>query len=101
MCTFKLSDPRLPAELWDALESDNDSDGPVEDEHHAIDDWSGYACAREQFQNLLQSHITTVSQLLIQPQHDRLAFHKWVRACRMNNAWSDGSILGPKQTLNK
>ena len=40
------------------------SDGPVEDEHHAIFDCPGYMYAREQFQDLFQSHITTVSQSL-------------------------------------
>ena len=36
MCSFKLSNPGLPAELWDAFDSDDDTDGPIEDEHHAI-----------------------------------------------------------------
>ena len=62
MCAFKLSDPGLPAELWDAFDSDDDSDGPIEDEHHAIFDCTGYRYAREQFQDLFQRHITTVSQ---------------------------------------
>ena len=34
MCALKLNDPGLPAELWDALISDDKSDRPVEDEHH-------------------------------------------------------------------
>ena len=42
--------------------SDDDSDGPIEDEHHANFNCPGYMCAREQFQDLFQSHITTVSQ---------------------------------------
>ena len=33
MCAFKLTNPGLPAELWDAFGSDDDSDEPVEDEH--------------------------------------------------------------------
>ena len=63
MCTFKLNNPGLPAELWDAFDSDdesNESEGPVEDEHHAIFDCPGYMYAREQFWDLFQSH--TVSQ---------------------------------------
>ena len=43
--------------------------------------------AREQFQDLFPSHITTVSQFLNQPQCNRLAkFLTWIRACRMNKA---------------
>ena len=61
MCTFKLSNPGLPAELWDAFDSDNDSDGPVVDEHHIIFYCPGYVSAREQFQDVFQSHITMVS----------------------------------------
>ena len=84
MWAFKLNNPGLPAELWDAFDSDNESDGFAEDEYHAIFDCPGYMYAREQFQNLFQSHITTVSQLLHQPQCNRLArFLTWIRACRM------------------
>ena len=87
MCAFKLSKPGLPAQLWDAFDPDNDSDGPVEDEHHAIFDCPGYMYAREQFRDLFQSQITTVSQFLNQPQCNRLAkFLTWIRACRMNKA---------------
>ena len=68
----------------------DESDGPVEDEHHAIFDCPGYMYAREQFQDMFlmfQSHITTVSQLLDQPQCNRLVrFLTWIRACRMNKA---------------
>ena len=87
MCAFKLRNPGLPAELWDAFDSDDDSDGPIEDGHHAIFDSPGYIDAREQFQDLFQRHITTVSQFLNQPQCNRLAkFLIWIRACRMNKA---------------
>ena len=61
MCAFKLNNPGLPAELWDAFDSDDGSEEPVEDEHHAIFNCPGYMYAREQFQDLFQSHITTVS----------------------------------------
>ena len=87
MCAFKLSNPGLPAELWDAFVSDDDSDGPIEDEHHAIFDCPGDMYAREQFKDLFQSHITTVSQFFNQPQCNRLAkFLTWIRACCTNKA---------------
>ena len=38
---FKLNNPLLPAEQWDAFDSDDDSDEPVQDEHHAICDCPG------------------------------------------------------------
>ena len=89
MCAFKLTNPGLPAELWDAFDSDDDSDvdEPVEDEHHAVFECPGYVYAREHFQDLFESHITTVSQFVNQPQCNRLAkFLTWMRACRMNKA---------------
>ena len=42
MCAFKLNNLRLPAELWDAFGPDDESDGTVEDEHHAVFDCPGY-----------------------------------------------------------
>ena len=87
MCALKLIDPGLPAELLNAFESDDESDGPVKNEHRAIFNCPGYMYAREQFQDLSQSHITTVSEFLDQPQCNRLArFLTWIRACRMNKA---------------
>ena len=84
------NNPGLPAEPWDAFDSDNDSNGPVQDEQDAISDCPGYLYAKEQFQHLFQSHITTVSQLLNQPQCNRLAkFLTWIRACCMDRAWSE------------
>ena len=81
MCAFKLSDPGLPAELWNAFDSDDDSDGPTEDEHHVIFDCPSYMYDREQFQDLFQSHITIVSHFLNQPQCNRLSkFLTWIRA---------------------
>ena len=58
MCAFKLINPGLPAELWDAFDSDDESDGPVEDQQHAIFNCPGYMYAREQFEDLFQSHIS-------------------------------------------
>ena len=43
--------------------------------------------ARELFQDLCQSHITSISQFLNQPQCNRLAkFLTWIRMMRMNKA---------------
>ena len=87
MCAFKLSNSGLPAELWGAFHSDDDTNGPVEDEHHAIFDCPGDVYAREQFQDLVHGHTTTVSQLLNQPQCNRPAkFLKWIRAYGMYKA---------------
>ena len=87
MCASQLTNPGLPAELWDAFDSDDDSDEPGEDEHHAIIECSGYVYAREHFQDLFKSHIISVSQCINQPQCNRLAkFLTWIRACRMNKA---------------
>ena len=52
--------------------------------------------------DLFQSHITTVSQFLNQPQCNRLAkILTWIRTRCMNKAWSDGSVPGPEQTLDE
>ena len=73
MCKLKLTNPGLPAELWDASATQDDSDKPVEDKHHASIDCPAHVYAREQVQNLFQSHITTVAQHFIRPQCNRLA----------------------------
>ena len=73
ICSFKLTNPGLPPECWDAFDSDDENSGDVEDEHHAIFDCSSYVYAREHFQDLFQSHITTVSQFVNQPQCNQLA----------------------------
>ena len=87
MCSFKLTNPGLAPECWDAFDSDDECSAHIEDEHHAIFDCSGYTYARELFQDLLQSHITSVSQFLNQPQCNRLAkFLTWIRMMRMNKA---------------
>ena len=87
MCFFKLTNPGIAFECWDAFDSDDESTGHVEDEHHAIFDCSGYKYARELFQDLFQSHITSISQFLNQPQINKLAkFLTWIRMMRMNKA---------------
>ena len=80
----QLTNPGIAPESWDALDSDDESSGHIEDEHHAIFDCSGLTYARELFQDLFQSHITSISQFLNQPQCTRLAkFLTWIRMMRM------------------
>ena len=58
MCTHRIVNPVLPAEEFDAFDSvDEQCSDPIEDEHHAIFDSSGYVDAREQYCDLFQSHI--------------------------------------------
>ena len=60
---------------------------PVDDEHHAIFECSGYAYAGELCPDLFQGHISTVSHFLNQPQRNRMAkFLTWIRMLRMNKA---------------
>ena len=87
MCFFKLTNPAIAPKCWDAFDSDDESSGHIEDEHHAIFNCSGYTNAREPFQDLLQSHITSISHFLNQPQCNRLArFLTWIRMMHMNKA---------------
>ena len=87
MCFYRLTNPGIAAECWDAFDADDESSGHIEDEHHDIFNCSGYTYARELFQDLFQSHITSISQLLNQPQCNRLAkFFAWIRMMRMNKA---------------
>ena len=87
ICSFKLTNPGLPPECWDAFDTDDESSGHIEDEHHAIFDCPAYVYAREHFQDLFHSHITTVSQFLNQPQCNQLAkFLTEIRMLRMNRA---------------
>ena len=71
------------------LSSPNDEEcsDPIEDEHHAIFDCSASANAQEQYRDLFQIHITTVGDVLNQPQCNRLAkFLTLFRMLRMNRA---------------
>ena len=87
MCFYKLTNPGIAPECWDGFDSDDESSGHIEDEHHAIFNCSGYTYARELFHDLFQSHITSISQSLNQPQSNRLAkFFTWIRMMRMNIA---------------
>ena len=87
MCFFKLTNPGIAPECWAAFHSDDERSGHIEDEHHATFDCSGYTYARELFQDLFQSRITSISQVLNQPQCNRLAkFLTWMKKMRMNKA---------------
>ena len=69
------------------LAQGDESSGDVEDEHHAIFDCPSYVYAREHFQDLFQSHITTVSQFVNQPQCNQLAkFLTEIKMLHMNRA---------------
>ena len=64
----------MPPEEFDALDPDDEErSDPIEDEHHAICDCSGYADARERYRDLFQSLFTTVGVFLNQPQCNGLA----------------------------
>ena len=87
MCFYNLTNPGIAPDCWDAFDSDDESSGHTKDEHHAIFDCSGYLYARELFQDLFQSHITSVRQFLNQPQCNRLAkLLFYIRMMRMNRA---------------
>ena len=60
MCFFKLTNPGIAPDCWDAFDSDDESSGHIEDEHNAICDCSVYTYASELFQDLLQSCITFI-----------------------------------------
>ena len=63
MCSLKLKDPELPAELWDASNSDDDRKytGPVEGKHDVF--LPGYIRVRQQLQDMFQSGHNALSQL--------------------------------------
>ena len=100
MCFYKLTNPVIAPECWDAFDSDDESSGHIEDEHHAIFDCSGHTYARQLFQDLFQSHITSISHFLNRPQCNRLAkFLTWIRMIRMNKV--KASLMGVCQAPNR
>ncbi len=81
------TNPDVPADCFDAFDSDEDAPDPIEDEHHAIFECSAYATTRQMFSDLFPSHVSTVSQFLNQPDCNRLAkFLTWIRMLRLNTA---------------
>ena len=87
MCPEKITNPGIPAQHFDAFDTEEEACEAVEDEHHMLFDCSGYASARIQFQDLFSSNITTVGQFLNQPDCTRVAkFLIWARALRVNFA---------------
>ena len=87
MCPEKISNPGIPAQYFDAFDSDEEACEAVEDEHHMIFDCSGYICVRAQFQDLFSSDISSVGQFLNQPDCTRVAkFLLWAQALRTNFA---------------
>ena len=77
----------IPAQRFDAFDTEEEACEAVEDEHHMLFDCSGYASARIHFQDLFSSNVTTVGQFLNQPDCTRVAkFLIWARALRVNFA---------------
>ena len=64
MCSHKIVNPGLAPENFDSFDSDDESSEPVDDEHRAIFECSGYTHASERFPDLSQGHISTVSHFL-------------------------------------
>ena len=73
MCSHRIVNPGLAPEYFDSFDFDDESSDPVDDEHHAIFECSGYGYARGLFPDLFQGHISTVSHFLNQPQCNRMA----------------------------
>ena len=92
MCVGRITNQDVPADCFDAFDSDVDAPDPIEDEHHAIFECSGYVTTRQILSDLFPSHVSTVSQFLNQPDCIRLAkCLTWIRMLRMNTPLSDGS----------
>ena len=82
-----ITNPDVPADCFDAFDSEEDAPDLIEDEHHAILEWSIYATTGQMFSDRFPSHVSTVSQLLNQPDCNRLAkFLTCIRMLRLNTA---------------
>ncbi len=91
-----MINPGLPAAQFDTFDSDEHADDPIEDEHHATFASTGYAYARQLFQNLFSKPISTVGQFLCQSNPDHAArFLAWFRIMRLDHVKSDGSAPCP------
>ena len=98
MCFYKLTNSGSALECWDAFDSDDESSGHIEDEHHAICDCSGYN-ARELFSGPFpESH--HIYQLVSQPatmqQAGQVPYLDQNDAHEQSLDQSDGSLPGPK-----
>ena len=79
MCNHRVLNTGLPAAQLDTFDSDEDTDTPIEDEHHVIFACSGYIHARQLFQDLFSESISTVGQFLSHPNPNRVVrFLTWV-----------------------
>ena len=106
LCNYRVVNPGLDAAQFDSFDSDDEAADPIEDEHHAIFACSGYVYARQLFQDLFSEPISTVGQLLSQPNCNSVAkFLTWIRHMRLNlqPSWLSlmGFVSGPEQTLNQ
>ena len=104
MCFYKLTNPGITPECWDAFDSDDESSGHIEDDYHAILDCSGYTYARELFQDLSpESHhiYQPVSQPATMQQAGQVPYLDQNDAHEQSLGQSDGSLPGPEQTLNQ
>ncbi len=71
----------------DSVDSDEDGDDPIEDQHRVICACSGYVYARQLFQDLFRKSISAVGQFLSPPNLNHVAeFLRWVRSTRLNHA---------------
>ncbi len=87
MCNHRVLNPGLPADQFDSFDSDEDAEDPIENENHVIFACSGYAYARQLFQDLFSETISSVGQFLSQPNPNRVAkFLTWVKTMRLNHA---------------
>ncbi len=75
----RVLNPGLTAAHVDSFDSDEGTDDPIEFEQHVISACSGYVYARQLFQDLFRESISTVGQLLTQPNPNRAAkFLTWI-----------------------
>ena len=58
VCVGRITNPDIPADCFEAFDSDKDAPDPIEDEHHAIFEGSAYATTRHMFSDLFPSHVS-------------------------------------------
>ena len=80
LCNYRVVNPGLDAAQSDSFDFDDEAADPIEGEHHAIFACSGYAYARQLFQDLSNESISSVGLFLGQPNCNRVAnFLTWIR----------------------